>query len=66
MSPEVRRNHFLNEALEANVVVCYTFGLVDSLNHTNIIHTNTLWLQGMETLKAVKTFLGKRAGKNPI
>ena len=76
MSPEVGRDHLLDERLQTEVVICHTFGFMDSLHQTHThTHTNThthkqtlvcvpviaaCWPEVLETLKAVKTFSGEK------
>ncbi len=78
MSPEVGRDHLLDERLQTKVVVCYTFRFVDSLHQTHThthTHTNTslclpviaaCWPVVMETLKAMKTFPGEKRKKERV
>ena len=72
MSPEVGRDHLLDERLQTEIVICYTFRFMDSLHQTHThkhTHKQTLicvpviaacWLEVLETLKAVKTFSGEK------
>lgn len=54
VSPEVGRDHLLNESLQTEVVLCDAFRLMDSLHHT---HKKLVYLTGKRRLKANKSVL---------